>query len=264
MAASTPCVPCCTTPQSVNIPGVAGNAGTNGTDGKNAYTTLNGASAVPASAGAQINPLTVLNALWMAVGQIVVIAGPATFKVVQVLTPTTVIVEWLQYPGDLAPLAALANGATVSPAGRLIAITSLSAYAAGTVATLPDTTPALLNFGTTKPVLTITAAGTYLILSRAVLNFAAWRATAQNVNLRLYRNNNTAAAITGASTVFEMVNSSGAAITYSLGPQVLPPIIYTTANNNDQIELQGWTDAAPSTSGTIQAVAAEIVALRIA
>lgn len=263
MAATSPCVPCCTTPQSVNVPGVQGNAGADGTDGNNAYTTLTLASAVPAAVGDQIT-VTVANSGWMVVGQIVVIDGPASFEVVQVLTATTAILEWKQYPGDVAALTALALGATVAPAGVLNTLSTLSVYASGTVATLPDTTAAVLNFGTTDPTLTITAAGTYLLLSRAVLNYAAWKSTAQNVNLRLYRNNNTPAALTNATTVFAMINSAAAAITYSLGSQVLPAIIYTTANNNDQIELQGWTDAAPSVSGTIESSAAEIVAIRIA
>lgn len=137
---------------------------------------------------------------------------------------------------------------------------SLTVYAAGTAYVL-TTTSALLDFGTTDPSLTITQPGTYLLLSRGRIDYnAATFAAFQTVTIKLRRTNNTAADITDATTSFrtEIIT----ALTFTASNGDLPPVIYTTANSNDIIQMWGSIGTGPS-AGSIDAVEAEIVAIRL-
>lgn len=116
MPATTSCTPnCCVTPQVVNVPGSAGSSGVNGSDGVNAYTTNTSDLVLPAI-GATVG-VAVESSVWMAVGQHVVADGPANFIVTDTPTSTTVTLQFLGYPGDLAPAATITAGAVISPGG---------------------------------------------------------------------------------------------------------------------------------------------------
>ena len=137
---------------------------------------------------------------------------------------------------------------------------SLTVYASGTAYSLTNTA-ALLDFGTTDPSLTITQPGTYLLLGHAVLDYnAATFAASQAVTLKLRRTNNTAADITSASVVVdtEIVTT----VSFSMGAFAIPPVVYTTSNANDIIQVFGSVDTAPP-AGSLDAVAASIVAIRL-
>lgn len=136
-----------------------------------------------------------------------------------------------------------------------------SAYAVGTAYALTAVSAAL-NFGTTDPVLTIDKAGTYLLLGRVNLLYnAATFAASQAVTLKLRRTNNTAADL-GAGSV-TLATDIITALTYTFGIFDLPPLIYTTANTDDAITIFGDVAVVPS-AGSLDAVAASIVAIRIA
>lgn len=127
MSAATPCVPCCSTPQSVNIPGLEGLPGNNGINGQSAFTiTTADINPVPA-VGA---PVTVLvgSTTWMVVGEILIIGqgpgaalvhpGPGTFQLVAINSPSSMTVNFLGYANDLAtPGSIISSGAYVTPAG---------------------------------------------------------------------------------------------------------------------------------------------------
>lgn len=110
------CAPCCQTTQTVNIPGGQGDDALNGTDGNNAYTTTAADFTVPA-VGANVT-ISVVNSQWVALGQIVVIDGPASFVVLAKPSASSATLEFLGYTGDLSPGANVLSGATVSPAGQ--------------------------------------------------------------------------------------------------------------------------------------------------
>lgn len=113
------CAPVCATPQSVSIPGVPGTQGVPGLDGvsgTNSFTFLTAISPALPAAGNAIS-LSVANNSWMTIGQIIVVAGPANFRVVSKTGLTVVTGTFLAYKGDLAAGNTLANGASVSPAG---------------------------------------------------------------------------------------------------------------------------------------------------
>lgn len=133
-------------------------------------------------------------------------------------------------------------------------------YAAGTAYQLTNATAAL-DFGTTDPSLTLGLPGTWLLMSRVNLKYtAATFAAVRTVTITLNRSNNTAAAITGATSTF--LTDIITTLTYTAGIVMLPSVLYTTENNNDIIRLQGLIDTVPS-AGSMDVTAAEIVAIRL-
>ena len=137
---------------------------------------------------------------------------------------------------------------------------SLTVYAVGTAYQLTNTA-ALLNFGTTDPVITITKPGTYLLLSRAELDYnGATFAASRTVTLKLRRTNNTAADV--ANALLTVGTEIVTTVTNTFGDFALPPVIYTTVNSNDIIQLFGDVSVVP-TAGSLDAVSADIVAIRL-
>jgi len=117
MSATTPCVPCCPTPQVTNIPGISGADGAAGSNGANSFTTVTTPGfVVPAVGSTVVAP--VANSAWCVVGQNVITTGPANFLVTAIPSALSVTLEFLGYPGDVAPGVTIAIGATVAPAGQ--------------------------------------------------------------------------------------------------------------------------------------------------
>lgn len=260
MPATIPCTPCCPTTQSVNIPGVEGIPGADGANGIDAFTTNTLAFVVP-TVGSDV-VVTVVNSDWMVDGQFVVFEGPATFQVDGPPADSThVMLKFMGYPSDITVGTVMAIGTKVSPAGELSIIPApLTVYAAGTVYQLTNAA-ALLNFGTTTPSLTINAAGTYLLLARARYDYnAATFAGSRTVTSKLRRTNNTAADIADSSTAWK----TQIITTLSFTAQIvdLPPVIYTTTNTNDVIELWGGVSIVPS-AGSLDAVEASLIAIKL-
>jgi hypothetical protein len=135
-----------------------------------------------------------------------------------------------------------------------------AAYAAGTAYTLTNTSAAI-DFGTTDPSITLTKAGTYLLLASATVQLvAASFAANQAVTIKARRTNNTPADVTNA--VGALGTGVRVTITEGLGVIQLPAVLYTTTAITDVVTLFGDVAAAPS-AGSIQVTAASIVAVRL-
>lgn len=150
-------------------------------------------------------------------------------------------------------------------ANEVIATTLVSddvyaAYAAGTAYTLTATSAAV-DFGTTDPSITITKAGTYLLLASATVQLVgATFGANQAVTIKARRTNNTAADVTNATA--SMGTGVRTTITEGLGVIQLPAVLYTTTAITDVVTLFGDVAATPSV-GSIQVTAASIIAVRL-
>ncbi len=132
-------------------------------------------------------------------------------------------------------------------------------YAAGTAYTLTATSAAV-DFGTTDPIITINAAGTYAIRARVKVNLnAATFAANQTLTVKLRRTNNTAADVSQSSTTWTVPIIT--LITQTLAVIELPEVFYTTALTTDTIQLFADISVLPS-AGTISIDEASIVAIR--
>lgn len=132
-------------------------------------------------------------------------------------------------------------------------------YGAGSVYNLTDTAAAI-NLGTTDPVITLGAPGTYLILASAQLEYAAATITTQLAALKLRRTNNTAADVADSSVSIDL--PAATTLTHTVGIFALPPVIYTTTNSDDAISVFGNLSAAAG-AGQVTVSDASIVAIRI-
>lgn len=135
-----------------------------------------------------------------------------------------------------------------------------SAYASGTVYAL-TTTSAKVDFGTTDPVITIPAAGTYLIMANVrVTTSGLTQLAANQCDFKLRRTNNTAADITNATATTSVPVAT--LLTSDIGDADIATVIYTTTNSNDVIEIWG-SRALGISLGAINVSSAHIVAVRL-
>ena len=175
MPSPTPCVPCCSTPQSVNIPGGQGNPGVDGANGVNAFAILQ-AGIVAAGVGTG-QTMIVDTSQWMVIGQVIVVDGPVHLRVTATPTVTMVQATELGYAGDI--MGAIAAGAKIGPAGvgsspmlsgtaTLVAGTA-TVTAAITAASIIQATRSAMNASTKLGVLEVptasrnVGAGTFVI-----------------------------------------------------------------------------------------------------
>lgn len=266
----TNCCSPCPTVQTVNTPGVQGDAGTNGTDGVdgvNAFTDITADATVPVTAGITVT-VAVSDSSWMVIGQTVIIGdpdlglaspGPATFKVTAIASATSVTLEWLDYPGDVAGGSTLSDGCYVSPSGEMPLLMGESVAAAGTNAVITNTTAgSALNFGTTDPSLTLTNAGQYLVNARVSLYANALiLAGTENLTIRLVESPSTMV----CQTVILMTAEATTTRTIMVVP--LPPVLYTAATAGKILFIDAQLSVADG-GGTLEADEAEIVAVKIA
>jgi hypothetical protein len=136
----------------------------------------------------------------------------------------------------------------------------LSVYATGTVYTLTAVSAAV-DFGTTDPIVTVTAAGTYAIRGRVkvALNGATFAAN-RTLTVKLRRTNNTAADVANSTTTW--IVPVVTTITNTLAVIELPEVLYVTALTTDTIQLFSDISVLPS-AGTISIDEASIVAVRL-
>lgn len=135
----------------------------------------------------------------------------------------------------------------------------LAAYASGTVYSLTNTS-ALVDFGTTDPILTIDKPGTYWVSGKAQLKYnAATFAANQTATCKIRRTNNTAADLSGATrTIDTRIITT---ITDNAGLVEVPETVYTTTNQDDHLQLWCSLSAAPG-AGSVDVTSAEITAKR--
>jgi hypothetical protein len=281
------CNPCCATPTTTQVPGPAGAdgaAGAAGSAGVNAYTTVSsGSPNTPAINGSISIP--VASSVWITIGQVIFIQGSGYYLVTAKADTTHFTGTYMDVSPNTNSTNAISAGSGVSPAGPDLANpltlsrggtgsatatparsalgiggANLSVYASGTAYVL-TATPALLDFGTTDPSLVINAPGVWLILARARIdNNAKTTAAVRTITLKLRRTNNTAADIANSSTGIKTAIMT--TLTFTLATVDLQPIIYTTTNSDDIIQLWGSADDI-SGAGTFDAVEASIVAVKL-
>lgn len=269
MPGTTPCVPCCSTPQTVNVPGSAGAdgaAGTDGSDGVNAFTLTTADFTVPA-VGATVT-VSVANSTWMQVGQPIYVEGPANFTVSSKPSTTSVILTFQGFEDDVAPTTVISSGAGVSPGGTQAAAltaSNLSVYASGTPYTLSAVAAALV-FGTISPQLTINEAGTWMLIALVRIDyfFATYGSDDVECTLKLRRTNNTPADITDSEYTFKLRDVSTAYFT--AGNVALPIVFYTTTATSDILAIFGQLEAVPDNdpTGSVRAMDASLVAVKVA
>lgn len=262
MPATSPCVPCCSEPQVTNVPGGEGDPGGDGINGTDAFTTTTADFVIPAI-GANVT-ISVVNSMWMAIGQKIVFDGPATFEVVSLPGATSVTAKFKGYTDDLAPGVTILAGAKVSPSGTQPALGTLTVTASGTPYNL-TATPALLDFtggGSVDPSLTITSPGDYLLFARVRLDYAGGCSfvARRTVTIKIRRTNNTPADLTGATDSFS--TQIIAVQTFIAGTVHLVAIPYTTANSTDILQLWGDVSVVPS-AGSLDASEASIMVLKL-
>jgi len=137
----------------------------------------------------------------------------------------------------------------------------LAARATGVAYTLTAVN-AKIDFGTTDPSLTITAAGTWAINGVIKIDVTgATFAANQTVTLLVRRTNNTAANIASTTSTFTLPIMTLATQTVAFIP--VNEVFYTTALANDVLELWADVSALPAV-GSITVEAAYITAVRVA
>jgi len=136
----------------------------------------------------------------------------------------------------------------------------LSVYATGTVYTLTNVS-ASVDFGTTDPIITVNASGTYAIRAKVkvALNGATFAAN-RTLTVKLRRTNNTPTDVANSSTTW--IVPIVTTITNTLAVIELPEVLYTTALGTDTIQLFADISVLP-TVGTISIDEASIVAVRL-
>ncbi len=155
----------------------------------------------------------------------------------QILSSTSTQTNWISIPGTV----------------------NLATYASGTAYTM-TASDAKVDFGTTDPNITITSAGTYLLMGDGVAKYnAATYAGAQTITLHFRRTNNTAADIANGTNTIELPVLT----TYTGGDQIqIPSVIYATSNTNDVIEIFGSVSATPA-AGSVTVDKAHIIAIKL-
>lgn len=134
---------------------------------------------------------------------------------------------------------------------------SISAYAAGSAYSL-TATPALLDFGTTDPSITLTANANYRLTGGCVIQYnGATFAANQTVTIKLRKTSGTAADVTNAvrGIITEVITTG----TKHFAIVELPPVTYSTTTA-DVIQLWGDVAATPS-AGSLDVVSAYVQAV---
>ena len=260
MAATTSCKPCCSEEQVVNVPGIQGDPGVDGIDGSNAYTTTTDPFVVPAD-GANVT-IDVENSDWMAIGQIVVVDGPAHFSVVSKPSSITAELKFENFPGDVAATTNIDGGVTVVGTGTeaVVSLEHLEEYGSGTAYVLTNTS-AYLAVGTNPPEITLTSTGVWVITGSAIVTGAAWQSTPKTVTIKI-RNTTSATDLAPVST-FVVVDSDALATSDDLFTLTIQGAV-VSGTINDVIQLWGKRSAAPSTSGDLEITQTSITAVKIA
>src|SRR5262249_37044381 len=104
---TSPCTPCCTTPQSVNVPGSQGNSA----------VTVTTANFTIRAIGAGVN-VSVGDSSWIKAGKNLFIsdgANAGNFVVTGVNSATSIACEFIGFSLDSTPATVIASGALVIP-----------------------------------------------------------------------------------------------------------------------------------------------------
>lgn len=254
------CTPCCATPQTTNIPGTEGDpgaAGTNGTNGINSFTFTTADFLVPIIGSTVL--VSLADSSWMVVGQKVIATSPATFEVVSTPTPTSALLKFMGYSGDVSPGATVSSGSKVSPSGvQGPTSTSIPAISNYKVAQSQALSNSFVQLASAQ--ITLATAGTYMIFATARLDLVvATFNSNETISLKLRETANGPADLANATRGIQTGTSVAESSTLWAGP--IPPITYTAAAG-DVIQLFGTITTTPY-SGAVNVVETSILAVRI-
>lgn len=282
MSATTPCVPCCATPTTTNIPGPVGATGTpgsNGSNGINAYTFTTGNFTVPALSGSVTINVGVSS--WAVVGQAVFIANGTAVADIYVVTAvpssTSMTLQYENYTTNVNSGNTCLSGSGVSPGGfQSLPALPLVIANGGTNANTKAGAQTNLGLGQAAVIsnvsglsqnitasqaqvstcgVTVPALGAYLVSAFITVTWGAFVSgtPAKTMTVRVQ---NTVQANTAASGVWNIiiVNAS----TTSDGDYHIPFVYVTTFAQNDTLQLQvafnsitGVTSTASVTAGSL-------------
>lgn len=297
MSVPNSCCTPCPELETVLVPGAEGDPGTDatdGTNGANAFTVTTDDFATVATSGTVT--IEVADTSWMVTGQPLFIEGAGFYGVTAIVDSTHVTVENLGFTGNTGAAVNIPAGAGVSPGGEQPSLTGLahsgvntditeiqglttplSEDQGGTGRTAPvtpltvyaDTGGAYvitgaatkITVGATGLDLVLTTPGSWLI--EAVLRFdlnAVTNGTESLVTADLYRSNNTPGNISHGEMKWNAPVPSTAQTTIGSRIPQIPPVIYKTANSDDNLQVRISKSAAIDTSGTYEIGTACIVA----
>ncbi len=251
-------IQCCNpTPLSeiTQVPGPEGPNGTDGTNGQNAWTTTIADFVVPAI-GAQVT-VSVVNSLWMTVGQNVFVQGAGNFRVSSHFSGTTAQLLYLPYQGNTFTGLVIAAGAEISPSGVQPGVTLrpfITTYQLGGSQSLTTSAAQLLGSSI------VLNEGPYLIMATYRLDYSvATFAAPDAIQLKLRETFNGPADITNAVVNLNTPTTTAKTGTFIQG--ALPPVAYVAASG-DNVQMYGIITGTPY-SGALQAVELSIVAVPI-
>jgi hypothetical protein len=194
------------------------------------------------------------------------IPGGGIFTVDAIIDSTHVSVVYPDVEVNVNAGANIPSGTSVVPTGLQPQATALpttdpvTKYGSGTAHTITGASFAAVVFGTSgTQEITLTTAGTWLIMARARVDYvAATFAAVHTVSVKTRRTNNTAGDVTNSATAFKTQIIT--TLTYTAHDVTFPPVTYATANVNDVLQMQVAIDTDP-TAGSIQIVEADLVAV---
>ena len=152
------------------------------------------------------------------------------------------------------------SSAVQTQLNTIVSNTSITAYGVGTAYVLTNTAAAV-DFGTTDPVITLSVAGTYLIMAQIDLAYNGATVVAETATVKVRRTNNTAADLSAVVVIDLPVSTT---LTNTYGTVFIPPFVYTTAATDDSVTIFANVSAALS-AGSIDATAVgtSLVAIRL-
>lgn len=260
---TVPCTPCCTTPQTTNIPGPAGSAGpagSSGSNGQNAFTLLTANLTLPAVSAS--TTLFVASSTWMAVGQRIFASDGThfgTFTITAIPGVASVTGTFLGYTGDSAPGTVVATGGAVVASGTQPTVQTmlptLSGYAVGGSQALTNAYVQALT-----RTITLGVSGHHILYAAARFDYvAATFAGNQIISLKLKRTNNTPTDISNA--IGNLQTQIITTKSFTAGEIVLVPVDYN-GTAGDIIQPQVQVDTTPG-AGAVNVVECAIFALPI-
>lgn len=151
------------------------------------------------------------------------------------------------------------SGVSVDGGAALTTANQLSSYGTGSAYTVTNAAAAIV-MGTTSPTITVNQPGTYLIIARARYELVgATFAASRLVTLKLNRTNNSAADLTGGTSLY---NTPIVTTLTNTMTELTVNAIYTTTNTDDVIVLSTLVGTVPS-AGSLTVNEASIIAIRL-
>lgn len=148
---------------------------------------------------------------------------------------------------------------TLGDLSALLSSSVTAAYGSGTGYTV-TTTPALTTFSVTNPTVTLPTTGNYVLIPNVSLQYiAATFLTSRTVTLKLRKTSGTAADV--SNSVATVLTQLVTLLSFTVASPQMPPVGFS-GTAGDIISIFASIDVAP-TAGTIQVVAASILAIKL-